>query len=130
MRRFTLALLWLLLPCAAQAWAQCRTGTPTPLHFQPGRTTAVVKGQLAAAADACYKLRARANQQMTVHVASPKSDIHFNIFPPGQAHTLAGETSDWSDALPQTGDYVIALYPTRPKQGDSYTLEVSISALK
>jgi hypothetical protein len=129
MNRYLLALS-LLLISTATASAQCRQTTATPLHFQPGRTTAVVTGQLAAGGDACYKLRARANQQMTVHVASPKHDVHCNIFPPGQAQTIANETDNWSDALPATGDYVIALYTTKPQQGDTYTLEVSISALK
>jgi hypothetical protein len=129
MYRYTLALS-LLLASTATAWAQCRQATATPLHFQPGRTTAIVKGQLAADSDTCYKLRARANQQMTVHVTSPKQDIHFNLFPPSQDATIASETADWSGALPATGDYTIALYTAKLKQGDSYTLEVSISALK
>ncbi|MFL6211095.1 MAG: hypothetical protein ACJ74W_19760 [Pyrinomonadaceae bacterium] len=129
MNRYILALS--LLPvCAATAAAQCRQATATPLHFQTGRTTAVVTGRLAAGGDACYKLRARVNQQLTVHVTSPKHEIHCNIFPPGQEHTIANETDNWSDTLPATGDYIIALYATRLKQGDTYTLEVSISALK
>jgi hypothetical protein len=128
MKKFLPALL-LLFVGVAPAWAQCRTAAAA-LHFQTGRTTAVVNGQLGAGGEACYKLRARAGQRMTVHVASPKNDVHCNIFPPSQDQTIANETNDWSDALPATGDYVIALYPTKPKQGDSFTLEVSISALK
>lgn len=127
MKKFLPALLW-LLACSAPVWAQCRT-TAAPLRFQPGRTTTVVNAQLSGGSDACYKLRARAGQRMSVHVASPGHDVHFNLFPPGGAHTIANETNDWSDALPATGDYVIALYTTGSAQRASYTLEVSISAL-
>lgn len=127
MKKLATASLFALLVASA-TWAQCRSGAPARVSFQRGRTTAVINSRLAPDGEACYALRARAGQQMTVHVSSSKNGIHFSIFPPSQNRIISGETNDWSGMLPETGDYVIALYPPKRWSGDSFTLEVTVSA--
>jgi hypothetical protein len=113
---------------AANIFAQCRTGAPARVAFERGHTTAVVNGELPIKGDACYTLRARGGQWMRVSVNSAHDIARFNVFPPGKDHTLAHETEEWSGVLPESGDYVIALYPNRNDEGGSFTLEVSVTA--
>jgi hypothetical protein len=113
---------------AASAFAQCRTGAPARVSFERGKSTVVVNGELAVNSDACYVLRARAGQRMSVSVNSARDLARFNVFPPTKDHTLAHETAEWSGVLPETGDYTIALYTAKQGEGGSFTLEVSVTA--
>jgi hypothetical protein len=113
---------------AASAFAQCRAGVPTRVSFERGKSTAVVNGELRVNGDACYSLRARAGQRMTISVNSVHEIARFNVFPPTKDHTIAHETNEWSGTLPETGDYVIALYTVKQAEGGSFTLEVSVTA--
>jgi hypothetical protein len=61
---------------------------------------------------------------MTVSVTSGKKGVNFDIVDKSTGDTLVENVSDWSDALPSTGDYTIRVYST--KGGDTYTLKVSV----
>ncbi|MDQ3907106.1 MAG: hypothetical protein M3268_02055 [Acidobacteriota bacterium] len=113
---------------AAGAFAQCHTGAPSRVSFERGKASAEVNGEMPISGEACYTLRARAGQQMSVSVSSAHDYARFNIFPPSKDHTIAHETSGWSGVLPETGDYVIALYPRANDEAGSFTLFVSIKA--
>jgi hypothetical protein len=124
MKKAALALLLILLLGAAEARAQCAAGTRR-VAFPQGRTTAVLKGRLAAGKDYCYRLRARAGQRMTVHLTSPGRGVRFSVFPPSPgAYAVAAELADWEGALEEDGDYMISV--TLPRGRDVSTLEVTI----
>ena len=128
MKRLATAAFLCLLFAAANVFAQCRTGAPARVAFERGHTTAVVNGELPIRGDACYTLRALGGQWMRVSVNSVHDIARFNVLPPGKARPLAREAEEWGGALPESGDYVIALYPVRNDEGGSFTLEVSITA--
>lgn len=113
---------------AANAYAQCRAAAPARVSFERGKASAEVNGEMPIKGDACYTLRARAGQQMSVSLSSVHDYARFNLFPPSKDHTIAHETSEWSGVLPETGDYTIALYPRTNDEAGSFTLYVSISA--
>ncbi|MFN2595761.1 MAG: hypothetical protein ABR563_00975 [Pyrinomonadaceae bacterium] len=113
---------------AAAAFAQCRTGAPARVAFVRGSTSARVESVMRIKGDACYSLRARAGQQMIVSLSSAHDFARFNVFPPSKDHTIASETAEWSGVLPETGDYVIAVYPRTDEEAGSFTLDVTVNA--
>ncbi|MFL6230105.1 MAG: hypothetical protein ACJ741_15140 [Pyrinomonadaceae bacterium] len=127
MKRLATALAFVVL-FAAGAFAQCRTGAPSHVSFERGKASAEINGEMPIKGDACYMLRARAGQQMSVTLSSVHDFARFNVFPPGGDHTIAHETSEWSGMLPASGDYVIAIYPRTNNEAGSFTLYVSIKA--
>lgn len=128
LQRLTTTVPFLLLLVAANAFAQCHTGSPARVQFVRGSSTATVDGVMQIKGDACYTLRARAGQQMTVTLTSAHDFARFNVFPPSKDHTIARETTEWSGVLPETGDYVIAIYPRTNDEAGSFTLDVSVRA--
>jgi hypothetical protein len=106
---------------AVNAFGQCRTGTPARVQFVRGSSMATVDGVMQIKGDACYTLRARAGQQMTVTLTSAHDFARFNVFPPSKDHTVAHETADWSGVPPEMGDYVIAIYPRTNDEAGSFT---------
>lgn len=113
---------------AGSAFAQCHTGAPSRVSFERGKASAEINGEMQIKGDACYTLRARAGQQMSVSLSSVHDYARFNLFPPSKDHTVAHEITEWSGVLPETGDYVIALYPKTNDEAGSFTLYVSIKA--
>src|SRR5215213_919040 len=73
-----------VLTTAATAAAQCR-GTdriiPKRIRFARGRTTAVIKDTVRLCTGHEYRLRARAGQTMTVHLATG-SKTSFTVYTP------------------------------------------------
>jgi photosystem II stability/assembly factor-like uncharacterized protein len=107
-----------------------QTPAPVPLpatlqgiNFGPGATSATVTANLAPGIPQGYMLRAQAGQQMAIAASGNATlallDPGDNPLPP--ASFAPGH---WEFALPQTGDYIIALLG----QGQ-VTLTVSISPL-
>jgi hypothetical protein len=122
------ALVTIFAAFAASAFAQCHTGVPARVSFVRGSSTATVDGVMQIKGDACYTLRARAGQQMNVSLTSAHDFARFNVFPPSKDHTIAHEASEWSGVLPESGDYVIAVYPRTNDEAGSFTLDVSVTA--
>ena len=108
------------------AAAQCR-GTDRAIikrvTFPRGRTTAVIKDTVRLCTSHEYRLRARAGQTMTVHLATG-SKTSFTIWTPtGDTPEGADGSKDWSGELPETGDYTINIGTDATA---AYTLEVTI----
>ncbi len=100
------------------------------VHFQRGRTTAILKGIAKTPGDYEYVLGARAGQTMTVHITSSNRGVEFSIWDARQMDVddNAMGVMDWSGRLEESGDYTIILTNNRA-HGDrkpSYTLEVTI----
>ena len=98
------------------------------VRFARGRTTAVLKGAVVRGTQDRYILGASAGQRMLVHITAREKNAAFTIYgPDGSTLPGAGEgadATDFSGELPQSGDYTIAVGPTRGNA--TYTLEVTI----
>ena len=110
----------------AAAAPQCR-GTdrtiPKQIRFARGRTTAVIKDTVRLCTSHEYRLRARAGQTMTVHLATG-SKTSFTLYTPaGDTPDGADGSKDWSGELPETGEYTLNVGTDATA---AYTLEVTI----
>ena len=108
------------------AAAQCRSADriiPKQIRFARGRTTAIIKDTIRLCTSHEYRLRARAGQTMSIHLAAGKR-TSFTLQPPsGDMIEDADGVKDWSGELPVTGEYVIAIGTDATA---AYTLEVTI----
>lgn len=128
MKRFSVALLALLLVMASTAWAQKR------VKFPPGRTTVVLKGKTTGGPSesggmnpVSYVLRASKGQQMTLHLTSAKKNAVFGLYAPGMDLVEGAQSvADWTGTLPKTGDYEIIVFPRDEVTNTTFTLEVTI----
>jgi hypothetical protein len=105
-----------------------------PIHrktikFQPGRTTAIVRGVARTPGIYEYHLRARAGQHMTVHLTSSNKGVELSIYDPSDQN-LDGAlgVDDWEGTLETSGDYNITLINNRSRvaRNPSFVLEVTI----
>ena len=118
-------ILFTILILTSLVNAQRGTSVVRRINFQRGRTTAVLQGTIKRGTSHDYLLRARAQQTMTVHLAS-NGAVGFEIITPSGQY-LSSYTQDWSGYLPQSGDYRInVLPPTETNVSANYTLEVTI----
>jgi hypothetical protein len=112
-------------PAPAAAF-QCR-GTdrviPKEIRFRRGRTTAVIKDTVRLCTGHEYRLRARAGQTMTVHLATGRRTSFTVHTPAGDTPEGADGSKDWSGELPETGEYTIAIGTDATA---AYTLEVTV----
>jgi hypothetical protein len=98
------------------------------VRFGVGRTTATLKNSVVRGERHRYTLGARAGQKMSVSITSVERNAVFTIYAPGGG-TLEGagegeDASEWSGALPASGDYVIEVGGTRGNA--TYTLKVTV----
>ncbi|MBC7932789.1 MAG: hypothetical protein H7Z38_19690 [Rubrivivax sp.] len=108
----------------AAAPGQCRGTDRTVvkrIKFAPGRTTAVVKDTVRLCTAHQYKLKARAEQKMSLHLATGKR-TSMTLYTPSGDTLLDGDT-DWEGELPETGDYYVHVGTDATAR---YTLEVTI----
>lgn len=116
----------MLLSAACALAAQ--TGLSKRVRFLRGNTTATLKNTVVRGARDRYTFGARAGQKMTVSITSVERNAVFTIYTPGGG-TLEGagegeDASNWSGALPSSGDYVIEVGGTRGNA--NYTLKVKV----
>lgn len=114
----------LLLPLNASAQAK-----PERIKFRKGATSATVLGRIVGFATKDYVLRANEGQTMTIKINSPKA--YFVIYSINGRGNDMNETTDWSDVLSESGDYVIRVFMMRVdarRKGatTNYSLKVSI----
>lgn len=111
---------------AAASVAQCR-GTdrviPKQVRFPRGRTTAVIKETIRLCTGHEYRLRARAGQTMTVHLATGNRTSFTVNTPAGDTPEGADGVKDWSGELPETGEYIVNIGTDATA---AYTLEITI----
>src|SRR3954462_14011759 len=122
LRTLFIAALLLMTSAAAEA-GRDRTRR---IRFESGRTTKVIKDAVVRGDRDRYLLNARAGQTLIVHITSEENNAVFDIYRPGGRHALenAQESTDWTGALPRSGDYIIEVGGTRGNA--SYTLEVTV----
>src|SRR5436305_2408241 len=108
MKRFTFALLAVLLFTVSPTWAKT-----IRVRFPPGRTTVILKGKTTGGPSESggmdpitSRLHARAGQTITLHLTSAKKNAIFGVWAPGMTPVDVGSNpTDWSGTLPKTGAY-------------------------
>ncbi|MEA2175892.1 MAG: hypothetical protein QOD00_3484 [Blastocatellia bacterium] len=129
MKRFSVALLGLLLLIGPTAWAKT-----IRVRFPAGRTTVVLKGKTTGGPSESggmdpisYQLRARKGQTMTLHLTSAKKNAVFLVYLPGMdLLEIPQNATDWSGPLPKSGDYEIVVFPQDEATDTTFTLEINI----
>jgi hypothetical protein len=128
-RALTVAcLVALLLAPASSARAQSR---PERVRFLPGHSSAVLRGRVVGFGVKDYVVGAREGQAMTLRLQSSNPYAYFVVYTINGRATDMNETTEWSQTLTETGDYVIRVFMMRAgarREGAaaSYTLSVSI----
>ena len=112
-----------------------------PLSFKPGASSAVVSGSVVSPDRSIYAIGARAQQVLSVDIASKEDNAVFQIYQPpakperrdygieivGEALKGAADGEDakhWSGKLPVSGQYLVVVGPTRGNA--DYRLTVAI----
>ena len=115
-----------LLSAAAGGPATAQRTTAERVRFQPGRTTAVLRGKVTGRVSRDYLLTAREGQRMTV-LLSGQSGAVFNIINPDRTGLSELQIRDWEGELPLTGTYRIHVEGETENLGArSFTLEITI----
>jgi hypothetical protein len=106
---------------------------PRRVRFEPGTTTAVLKGTVKETTDAEYLLRASRGQTMRLRVSSPDDEaMSFYLYrPDGKLvdDLATANATEWTGALPDTGDYKIVVMGYNGDDDRTlhhYTLEVTV----
>jgi len=128
MKKIYLLMLATLL-IVGTVWAKS-----TRVKFPPGRTTVVLNGRTTGGPSESggmdpvgYILRANKGQTMTLHLTSAKKNAVFGLYAPGMDLVEGAQSvSDWSGALPKTGDYEIIVFPEDENTNTTFTLEITI----
>lgn len=95
--------------------ALAQTEIPTEqVMFEPGASSATVKGTIVGDGTLDYVVNARAGQIMTVNLTAESASTNFNVLPPksdGEAIFIGStEGASYSGALPADGDYKVRVY--------------------
>ena len=106
------------------ASAQDKTTLTKRLIFSKSRLTSVQKAEIKKGTNHHYLLRSGEGRPLKVHLAAKQCG--FTIYKPngGEAIEDADGVTDWSGALPETGEYIIEV--ATDAKLTSYTLEVTI----
>jgi hypothetical protein len=117
-------LLTSTLPALAQSKAE-------RVRFTPGRSSTVLKGRILGFNAKDYLIGAKAGQVMTLRLSRSNPYAYFVVYSINGRPTDMNETTEWSETLTETGDYVIRVFMMRAgarRKGASasYRLNVSI----
>ena len=122
--RFILTAVVLLAACGGIVSAQ--RNVRERVRFEPGRTSAVLRGSVSGRTSREYVLDARKGQYMTVHLSGERGPV-FDISSPDGSGLSELEIRDWEGALPRSGAYRIRVYgETENLPQRRYTLEIGI----
>ena len=115
-----------LLSAAAGGPATAQRPTAERVRFQPGRTTAVLRGKVTGRVSRDYLLTAREGQHMIVRLAGQSGAV-FNISSPDRTGLSQLQIRDWEGELPLSGTYRIHVEgETENLPSRSFTLEVTV----
>lgn len=128
-RRFgTVSLLAFVLICGTMS-VSFADGVRKRIKFPRGRTSTVINNAVLREDIDQYLIGARAGQRMKIEISSVEGNASFQIVRPGNKGMLPGagwddDATQWNGALPESGDYVIEVAPTRGNA--TYRLKVEI----
>jgi hypothetical protein len=115
----------LILALSIHASAQ-RSFTEQRVRFPRGHNSAALWGQVSQRRAILYVVAAKAGQSMTVALdgdAKTRFDLSGPKNKDGQ--TMANGVTEWSDTLPDTGDYRILVF-TDSRVASPFTLKITI----
>ena len=93
----------------------------------PGQKPTVIDGKIANWSYDNYVIRARAGQKLTVRIVSEDKGAYFMVNPTknrGETLNSIQEATEWSGAVPRTGEYMIHVGSVKGRA--SYTLELEL----
>ena len=113
-----------LVPTAAQS-------NPQRIRFARGHSSTTISGRIAGFDTKDYVVGASAGQEMTLRLKSSNPGAFFVIYTINGRATDMNETTEWSERLSESGDYLIRVFMMRSaarRKGAiaSYTLSVAI----
>jgi hypothetical protein len=101
-------------------------GSVQRMSFAPGTSSGTASGAVVRASEDWWFLGAAAGQTMQVDVTSLEANSTFDVYAPdGTLLTAPDDRTTWSWQLPQSGDYVVVVTPTRGNS--TYTITVRIT---
>ncbi len=112
------------VPASAQSKAE-------RIRFRRGHSSTVLRGRILGFDLKDYLIGAKADQVMTLRLSSANPYLYFVIYSINERPTDMNETTEWSDKLSESGDYLIRVFMMRAgarRKGAAadYTLKVSI----
>jgi hypothetical protein len=123
--RLTILIVVLMFGTASATFAE---GVRKRVKFPRGRTSTVINNAVLREEVDQYILNARAGQRMKVDISSIEDNASFEIVRPDKTRLSGADWADdakhWNGELPETGDYVIEVAPTRGNA--TYRLKVEI----
>ena len=104
---------------------------PERVRFQTGHLSATLKGRILGFDTKDYVVGAKAGQAMAVRLSSSNPSTYFVIYSINGRATDMNETTEWSENLSESGDYVIRVFMMRSaarRKGaaSNFTLSISI----
>lgn len=119
-------LMLLVLPLSIFA-----QGAPQRVKFQSGHASATLKGRIVGFDTKDYVVGAKAGQAMALRLLSSNPGTYFVINSINGRAIDMNETTEWSEKLSESGDYLIRVFMMRSaarRKGAAanFTLSVSI----
>jgi type II secretory pathway pseudopilin PulG len=104
-------------------------GVRKRVRFAKGRNSTIISNAVLREDVDQYIVGAKAGQTMKVAITSLEHNASFQITQPGNNGTLPGagfddDVTKWSGELPETGDYVIEVAPTRGNATYRMSIEI------
>src|SRR4051812_37183912 len=104
MKKILIILSFVVLFGASEASAQCRD-----IRIARGRISTAIKG-VTTKNFVCYRLRARAGQTITLHLASPDKRVKFSMTQDYfDADFTAEDVRDWEGGVGDVDAYLISV---------------------
>jgi hypothetical protein len=130
-RQNILILTWMMAFLFTSAFTAQAQSKAVRARFPRGRSSTVLKGRILGRDTKDYLIGAKAGQTMTLRLSSSNQYAYFVVYSINGRATDMNETTEWSERLSETGDYMIRVFMMRAgarRKGAaaSYTLNVSI----
>jgi hypothetical protein len=105
-------------------------GAPERVRFQSGHSSTTLKGRIAGFDTKDYVVGAKAGQAMSLRLSSSHASTYFVIYSINGRATDMNETTEWSENLSESGDYLIRVFMMRSaarRKGAAANFTLSIS---
>ncbi len=123
--RLAILIVVLMFGAASVTFAE---GVRKRIKFPRGRTSTVINNAVLRDEADQYILNARAGQRMSIDISSVEDNASFEIVRPDKTQLPGAGFDDdarhWTGELPETGDYIIEVAPTRGNA--TYRLKIEI----
>lgn len=131
-RHYRLVPFWLSVAIVFSSLSSTSAqSNPQRIRFARGYSSTTVSGRIAGFDTKDYVVGASSGQEMTLRLKSSNPGAYFVIYSINGRATDMNETSEWSERLSESGDYLIRVFMMRSaarRKGAvaSYRLSISI----